>query len=83
MIYISLLTPEDVGRYVIYKDGTGKKEQGRIKSWKDPFVFVVYKCNGEWDRFKEFTGEATRPEDLIFVGESFEDNKGSKGVTYK
>ncbi len=27
-------------------------------------VFVVYNCNGEWHRYKEYTAASTKPEDL-------------------
>jgi hypothetical protein len=30
------------------------------------FVFVVYRCNGEWNHFKDFIGTATDPSDLTF-----------------
>lgn len=29
-----------------------------------PFVFVVYKCAGEWWKYSEYTAEATHIEDL-------------------
>lgn len=66
-IQFQVLRPEYVGRWVEYTDGMGNKERGRIKSWNDQYVFVVYKCNNEWDRFQDFTGCATNPEDLIFI----------------
>lgn len=65
MIDISKLTKEDVGRWVIYTSSGGDKvEEGKIKSWNDTNIFVVYHCNDEWDRFQDFTGAATHPEDL-------------------
>lgn len=66
MIGIASLTKDDIGRWVLYDDGF-KKEKGRIKSWNDEFIFVVYKCAGEWERFLDFTGCATNPEDLRFT----------------
>lgn len=66
MIDIAKLTKEDIGRWVVYEDGF-KKEKGRIKSWNDHYIFVVYKCNHEWDRFQDYTGCATSPEDLRFT----------------
>lgn len=68
-IDIAALAQSDVGKWVIYKGNAGEIEEGRIKSWNDEFVFVVYKCGGEWDRFKDFTGCATRPGQLEFKGE--------------
>ena len=49
-----------------YRDGVGNIERGKIKSWNDRFVFVVYRCEGEWNRFKDFIGAATDPNDLTF-----------------
>jgi hypothetical protein len=66
MIHIKELGPKDVGKWVEYRGATGETERGRIKSWNDRFVFVVYRCNGEWNRFKDFTAAATNPSDLTF-----------------
>jgi len=66
MINIKELTSKDVGRWVSYIPAYGNIEHGRIKSWNDKYIFVVYKCNNEWDRFQDFTGVATNPEDLVF-----------------
>lgn len=66
MIDIASLTKDDIGRWVLYDDGF-KKEKGRIKSWNAEYIFVVYKCAGEWERFLDFTGCATNPEDLRFT----------------
>jgi hypothetical protein len=52
---------------VLYQGSGGEKEKGRLKSWNDKFIFVVFKCNGEWDRFQDFTGVATHPKDLRFT----------------
>jgi len=70
-IKIEELADDDVGRYVLYAtdDPHRTTEKGRIKSWNDKYVFVVYSCGGEWERFQDFTAEATRPEDLIFLDE--------------
>jgi len=69
MIRIEDLTQKDIGRWVVYNDGIRQPEKGRIKSWNDKYIFVVYNCNGEWDRFQDFTGVATNPEDLEFEEE--------------
>ncbi len=66
MIDLATLKKEDIGRWVLYDDGF-KKEKGRIKSWNEEYIFVVYKCVGEWNRFQDFTGCATNPEDLRFT----------------
>ena len=65
-IDIKELTENDVGRWVQYQDSKDGREIGRIKSWNEIFVFVVYKCAANWHKFKDYTAMATRPEDLIF-----------------
>lgn len=67
MINIKQLTKEDIGRWVIYHDGNKPEEKGMIKSWNDTYIFVVYKCSDDWDNFKNYTGCATRPEQLTFL----------------
>jgi hypothetical protein len=64
-IDISKLTKDDIGRWVTYNDGH-TMEHGRIKSWNDKYVFVVYACNNRWEHFQDYTGQSTRPEDLTF-----------------
>jgi hypothetical protein len=37
-----------------------KTEHGIVKSISDEnYVFVVYHCAGEWDRYKDYTGQLT------------------------
>jgi len=67
MIDILALDIKDLGAWVEYKGGAGEKEKGRIKSWNDTYIFVVYKCANEWDRYKDFTGVATSPKDLSYT----------------
>ena len=68
MIDIKKLTEKDIGKWVIYTGYLyGEREKGRIKSWNDKFIFVVYKCANEWDKFKGYTGLATSPEYLKFI----------------
>jgi len=67
MIEIGQLTKRDVGRWVIYQPGYGPHERGKIKSWNAMFVFVVYKCDGKWDEYENYTGCATKPEDLTIM----------------
>lgn len=66
MINIRNLTDEDVGRWVVYTDGAGEDQLGRIKSWNDMWIFVVYHCADEWDNYQDYTGAATTPSDLKF-----------------
>ena len=67
MIDIATLRKEDIGKWVLYEGSGGEKEKGRIKSWNDNCIFVVYACDGQWDRFQDFTGASTKPEDLRFT----------------
>jgi len=67
MISINTLKEEDVGREVNYTNGVGKKEHGRIKSWNDKWIFVVYHCAEDWDNFRDYTAAATDPRDLEFI----------------
>ena len=67
MIDIAQLDNKDIGRWVWYTPGKGDKEKGRIKSWNSHFIFVVYKCAGEWKRFQDFTAAATHPENIEFI----------------
>ena len=66
-INICDLKESDIGQWVQYESYNRNIEQGRIKSWNETFIFVVYKCNNEWDRFQDFTAQATNPNDLAFV----------------
>ena len=67
MINIKQLNASDVGRWVVYTpDHISDSELGRIKSWNDIYVFVVYKCNNNWDDFKNYTGCSTDPKELTF-----------------
>jgi hypothetical protein len=57
------------GCWVWYKPAVGDWEKGRIKSWSvdGDMVFVVYKCDGKWTEFKNYTAAATAPYDLDFI----------------
>lgn len=63
---IEEITKKDIGRFVVYNDGF-KTQLGRIKSYNEKFIFVVYHCNNNWDRYKDYTGCATSPENIHFV----------------
>jgi len=58
MIDITKLTEEDKDRKVIFENDE-KKEEGRITSWNNTFIFVDYDNTGR--------GQATKPENLIFT----------------
>jgi len=74
MIHTNDLTEEHIGNWVIYKSSNGDiAEKGRIKSWNDKFIFVVYRCNNDWNNFKNYTGAATCPEDLEWIKSNLEE----------
>jgi hypothetical protein len=66
-LQIDQLSDKDRGRWVEYCSTTGQRERGRIKSWDRSFVFVVFRCDGRWDEYKNFTASATLPEEILFV----------------
>lgn len=59
----SELRPEDIGRWVTYWP-TGEK--GRIKSWNNSFVFVVYRCDDNWSDYANYTAASTHPAAIEF-----------------
>lgn len=65
---ISELKDYHIGEWVEYCGKPGERERGRIKSWNDTNIFVVYNCGGNWRDFKDYTGASTRPEDLVISG---------------
>lgn len=70
MIAIPKLIESDKGRWVLYVGQAGERQQGRIKSWNQIFIFVVYACNGEWGNYENYTAQATHPTQLCFLPES-------------
>ena len=64
---ISELNKSDIGCWVEYWP---KQEIGRIKSWNEKWIFVVYNCDNDWDDFKNFTAAATDPKELQEILES-------------
>jgi hypothetical protein len=66
---LTALTCVDVGRWVVFTYGS-HQYRGRIKSFNDTHVFVVFHCAGEWDCYHDFTAEAVRPAYLTWEKES-------------
>lgn len=58
------------GAWIKYED-VGRIEIGRIKSIEtsNNSVYAVFKCNGEWNRFEDFTAEGCDPEMVTFLNE--------------
>jgi hypothetical protein len=74
MINTEKLTEKDIGRWVLYRsphhDATPEPpatEHGRIKSWNQNGIWVVYDPEGAWHRYFNFTGQLTDPADLTFM----------------
>ena len=67
MIDIATLRKEDIGKWVEYRGSGGEIERGKIKSWNDRWIFVVYHTGGAWNNFMDFTGNATSPGQLRFI----------------
>ncbi len=67
MIDIAKLRKEDIGKWVLYIPSYGKTEKGRLKSWNEKWIFIVYNCDGEWYKFQDYTGAATNPDNLRFT----------------
>lgn len=69
MIDPKALTLGDVGKWVKYVPAciSQPTETGRIKSWSDTFVFVVFHCDSRWGDFSEFCPQATDPMRLVAV----------------
>ena len=66
MIDISTLSPADVGRWVAYSVVANHIERGRIKSWSEPFIYVVFRCSDKWDDFQRYPAAPTLPQNLSF-----------------
>ena len=71
MLKLNKVTLENikVGDWVDYHPPVGVIEKGRVKSWNDKWIFVVYNCDDKWDDFENYTGAATSPEYLTFKKE--------------
>ena len=61
------LSEAQIGRWVLYTDGAGHVQPGRIKSSNERWVFVVYHVDVCWNRFMDFTGCATEAKDLEYI----------------
>lgn len=70
-----MLTKDDlkIGQWVNHNDAAGGTEHGRIKSWNDKWVFVVYHCEDEWDAFQQYVAAATAYKDLTIIEEPIDD----------
>ena len=75
MIEIKTLTPEDKGRWVVYRDYDGTESVGRLKSWSDSRIFVVFKCNSLWVDYLNYVGEGCKEDQLTWKHEDESDKQ--------
>lgn len=66
MIPITDLNEKDVGRWVRYRANHGALEWGRLKTWNDKFIFVVYNWAAKQAAWMNYTAASTKPEQLEF-----------------
>lgn len=52
------------GDWVVYNDGFGKEEIGRVKHVGVSVKWVVYHCSGDWANYGDYTAAATPVEHL-------------------
>ena len=57
----------EIGEKVTYCTGHGTVEHGMVKGFANDHnvFFVVYHCAGNWDKYRDYTGESTCGEDLL------------------
>jgi hypothetical protein len=76
MIDIKKLTKKDIGHWVKYtRPYSLTREKGKIKSWNNKYIFVVYKCANNWDNYQSYTGIATNPKDLEYLFEGIKEDR--------
>ena len=66
MTALDNLTKADIGQWVEYGD-RNTTEKGRIKSFNDKWIFVVFHCDDKWDNFENYTAAACAPESITFI----------------
>lgn len=56
------------GAKVHYTAPHGAKENGIVKSMNDSktAAWVVYHCAGDWDNYKDYTGQHTNIKDITY-----------------
>lgn len=78
---INSLMYTDCGKWVVFTDGEGNKETGRIKSYDNvsKTAWVVYKADGHLGKddhsWKDYTSAKTNYSNLAFIEPSEEDMK--------
>ncbi len=60
------LIKADIGRWVEYAHHN-TTEKGRIKSFNDKWIFVVFNCADDWDNFRNYRAAACAPESITII----------------
>lgn len=60
------LNKTDIGRILTYVEFDGSEQKGKLKAFDNEkqIAWIVYKCNNNWDRFKDYTAAATKYSDI-------------------
>lgn len=55
-----------IGQKVHYKytNNTYKSENGIIKEIREHWIFVVFKCDNDWENYTKYTSEGCDPKNL-------------------
>ena len=68
---VEKLYNSNLGCWLVYKPEL-ENEKGKLLRYDNEkkIAWVVYKCNNNWDldHWKDYTAEATKYEDLFFIG---------------
>jgi hypothetical protein len=51
---------------VIYSAHPGHRERGRLESLTNNFLYVVFRCNGDWANFELYTAAPVLAANLDF-----------------
>lgn len=61
------LSYRHLGNWVRFDQQHGESRFGRLKTWNEKYVFVVFSCGGDWDNWHNYTGQSCNPDDCAFV----------------
>jgi hypothetical protein len=81
MIGIDKLTSADVGKWIVYSILPPCRDRGRLKSWTKQFVYVVFRCGGNWADYTDYTAAPTLPEYLDFLSPTVSEKLALYGCT--
>ena len=67
MIDIKDVTMNDIGRWVRFTYQHGETQDGRLKQFNRKYLFIVFKCDGKWSEYRDYTSESCEPESCEFI----------------